>query len=668
MPDGIALTYEELQYRLHKAEQDSEWWWHQAQRLEQELSSKRGLKLSSPLTSNEVWMDAPSTEGWYFKQYATFCPCCKRPLDFTLVDTDDHIVDLVVESDIVDLVVERGTMLRCVSLPNGCDSLPVFESCTSFEVVGRLSIGSEVIASGPTIVKRGCPMLPLSSPYGAVDSRCFELDDSTKPICSNLDASAVAEDAARLSAPASKPRHAYCAALWGANAGYVLGAAVLGARLQELSVREDVPDRVLLHTDDVPRNFLDILARHWTLQLVDYIDGVQALYGRKGTIFDGVFTKLCGWSLVQYDKVLLLDIDVIPLIDPQSLFDLQAPAAMVRGNRETQHGTSVDGRSFFAGEGHGEYSWFQGGGINAGVILLQPDQWIFERMLAEVYSDLHPEHIAGAGPEQDYLTRFFASAPWHAINVRWNFQIHHVLFALENVLQGQANTLRAIGELSSLDRSWRPPRLATELKDIGMVHFSGDVKLWHLYLDVKQRDDGRRAVEHSSSYWASDSEFAEHLLRECCEGYTRWVERAESADEYERFDCVLGDAGVVSVVAGDTTEDVTPIVDEAVAILRGAAGVAVEAWHVCAKRLFSETPDLLEDLKKPSAPDGAFLPGTRVEVQRDGGREEGWYPGMVASVHADGCYVIRFDCCGAWGDTERRVSRERLRPPLVEPQ
>ena len=47
--------------------------------------------------------------------------------------------------------------------------------------------------------------------------------------------------------------YAFVTALWGANAGYALGALVLGYRLQELSPKID---RVIVHTDDVPANYL----------------------------------------------------------------------------------------------------------------------------------------------------------------------------------------------------------------------------------------------------------------------------------------------------------------------------------------------------------------------------------------------------------------------------
>ena len=63
---------------------------------------------------------------------------------------------------------------------------------------------------------------------------------------------------------------AYCAAIWGAGAGYSLGALVLGARLRELDANSGrvSPDLVLLHTDDVPLEYLKLLATQWELREV----------------------------------------------------------------------------------------------------------------------------------------------------------------------------------------------------------------------------------------------------------------------------------------------------------------------------------------------------------------------------------------------------------------
>ena len=264
------------------------------------------------------------------------------------------------------------------------------------------------------------------------------------------------------------------AAIWGAGQGYVLGALVLGQRLRELGTTAEL---VLLHTDDVPSNYLDLLARFWRLRLVDYIDAARSLFLSKGTNFDGVFTKLNAWAATEYTKVLLLDIDVIPLHSLDELFSLPTPAAMARGTNHIRHGEELDGREWFISWNDPDWPWTQSGGINAGVILLQPDLGLFAKMKGEVTAVLHPEHIPGSGPEQDYLSRFFAATPWHHISVRYNFQPHHVPYALEYYLRNHAR----LG-------TWLPMRLEMRPEDIHNVHFSGALKLWDQFVPVVSKE------------------------------------------------------------------------------------------------------------------------------------------------------------------------------------
>ena len=141
---------------------------------------------------------------------------------------------------------------------------------------------------------------------------------------------------------------------------------------------------MLLYTDDVPLNYRRLLRKQWKLQRVADIDGVPALCHRKGGCFDRVFTKLHAWNLVKYAKVLLLDLDTIPLRSLDDLFDLQTPAAMVRGNSDWPHGSQVDGRFMWRPEDDVYSPWGFLGGINAGVILLKPSSKTFQQMFSEV--------------------------------------------------------------------------------------------------------------------------------------------------------------------------------------------------------------------------------------------------------------------------------------------
>ena len=144
-------------------------------------------------------------------------------------------------------------------------------------------------------------------------------------------------------------RYAYVVALWGSAAGFALGALVLGAALRRSGTRYDL---VLLYTEDVPASTIDLLSRVWITREVRYLEGHGNLYTCKGYRFDGVFTKLHVLSLVEYEKVLMLDIDLAVIACPDAIFDLRPPAAMCRGQTAARwsHGSWIDGRRFFAEE------------------------------------------------------------------------------------------------------------------------------------------------------------------------------------------------------------------------------------------------------------------------------------------------------------------------------
>ena len=78
--------------------------------------------------------------------------------------------------------------------------------------------------------------------------------------------------------------------------------------------------------------------------------------------------------------------------------------------------------------------------MNASLILLQSDYYVFQQMLSEVTCKNHPCHRAGSGPEQDCLSRFFAAwreTLWHHVSVAWNYQLHQSL-AIDRMLEWTA--------------------------------------------------------------------------------------------------------------------------------------------------------------------------------------------------------------------------------------
>eukprot|EP00927_Polykrikos_kofoidii_P071442 TRINITY_DN67704_c0_g1_i1.p1 TRINITY_DN67704_c0_g1~~TRINITY_DN67704_c0_g1_i1.p1 ORF type:complete len:1016 (+),score=179.34 TRINITY_DN67704_c0_g1_i1:75-3050(+) len=288
-------------------------------------------------------------------------------------------------------------------------------------------------------------------------------------------------------------RCAFVIPLWGASAEYVLGAIVLGWSLRCTGTKHSL---VALHTTDVPLPALELLRRSgWQTREIEHVPASETLFAHGCLMmrFKHVFTKLQIFGLVEFDKVLLLDIDLFVCQNIDDLFDLPAPAAMARGPcTGYKHGDRMDGRYFFAGSSS-DWSWGQASGINAGVMLLKPSLETLKQQLEEVADLNHPEHIRGNGPEQDYLSRYFAGE-WSHIDVTYNFQLHQMYFALspESALDGS-------------DRS----KLLSKPELLKVIHYSGEPKPWI------------RHLEHAYAAYSDDDWIRE--VQQSFKGYHAWV-------------------------------------------------------------------------------------------------------------------------------------------------
>lgn len=297
-------------------------------------------------------------------------------------------------------------------------------------------------------------------------------------------------------------RCAYVVALWGTNPEIALGAMVLGWSLKRTGTRHDL---VAMHTWDVPAAAVELLRQSgWQPRKVDYIHASPNLFADSSeeSRFARVFTKLRVLELTEYAKVLMLDADLLVRQNIDDLFDLEAPAALSRGPWSGyKHGDRIMGKYFFWGhlaQSTYAYSWGQSGGINAGVMLLKPDADTFHLCLQEVSDDNHPSHIKGNGPEQDYLSRFYADT-WSHLDVAYNFQLHQMYFVLApRALQG-GDRLAFLHD---------PNR-------IKVVHYSGDPKPWMRHLNA----------EYNAMAW---EDWFQLILRNFS-GYCAWVLREEWA-------------------------------------------------------------------------------------------------------------------------------------------
>jgi lipopolysaccharide biosynthesis glycosyltransferase len=259
---------------------------------------------------------------------------------------------------------------------------------------------------------------------------------------------------------------------------------------------------VLLCTPDVSAAFRSILSSVWTLQDVEYIHKASPWFywDYNKSRFKEVFTKLRILKDLHgmFKKVLLLDLDLLIRGEVDSLFDLPAPAAMVRGQIPFRHGEVVPIDAFYAG--HRQVL-----GINCGVMLVEPNAALFDTMIKEVETYSHPEHWPSHGPEQDYLSRFYnAFGQWVNMSCRYNYQVHLTQFG---------------------STEWHHYNLRGHPK-VSIFHFSGRlVKPWSLLLDLK--------IAHAMSY----SEIDDFVL-----GIA-----TKSEIELERINVELNQGKIVSV-------------------------------------------------------------------------------------------------------------------------
>jgi len=262
---------------------------------------------------------------------------------------------------------------------------------------------------------------------------------------------------------------------------------------------------VCLHTEDVSENFIALLSKLWDCRLVEHVSACTEKLSYQDSQphrFDKVFTKLRALELVQFEKVLMMDIDLLVTGNIDELFKLRAPAALRRGMNDSRWplktGDHIDGRAFFGGkDSNSKWSWGQGTGINAGVMLLQPDKEVFEQMLDEIQEPNHPSHTRGNGPEQDYLSRYWADQ-WTYVGVEYNYQLHQMFFALHPKWA------------SHCDRA----QLLLTPEAIKVIHYSGvpAAKPWHRVLDPQFAEfwpDRSRDDEYTTLF---ANEFLGHWL------------------------------------------------------------------------------------------------------------------------------------------------------------
>ena len=69
------------------------------------------------------------------------------------------------------------------------------------------------------------------------------------------------------------------------------------------------------------------------------------------------------------------------------------------------------------------------GGINAGLMLIQPSERDYRRMIAQVTNGYVYGRLPFEGPEQEFLSGFHMEG-FETLGIEWNYQLHHLAFCV----------------------------------------------------------------------------------------------------------------------------------------------------------------------------------------------------------------------------------------------
>ena len=139
-------------------------------------------------------------------------------------------------------------------------------------------------------------------------------------------------------------------------------------------------------------------------------------------------------------------------------------------------------------------------------------------------------------------------------------------------------------------KEWLPERIVTDLQDVHIIHFSGEVKMWHRFL------------EGSTD---SDEEFAKRLLDDNTGYFSRlFIKKEGTKKEYENYGIELVN-GKFRCPLSKEPEAIGKTIERSVEHVKNAALIATREWREVYERLPAvlecTQEDLLEKIQKPSS-------------------------------------------------------------------
>lgn len=183
-----------------------------------------------------------------------------------------------------------------------------------------------------------------------------------------------------------KSREAYVTVLHSSEI-YVCGAIALAQSILQTNSTKDL---ILLADNSLSPKSLDGLkAAGWKIKLIERI---RSPHANKGAYNEYNYSKLRIWQLIEYDKVIFIDADLIVLKNLDNFFSYPALSAV----------------------GNDKYLF------NSGLILIEPSQCMFNTLMKKI-------HTLGSynGGDQGFLNEAFTW--WH----RFHSKVNHLKIFLD---------------------------------------------------------------------------------------------------------------------------------------------------------------------------------------------------------------------------------------------
>lgn len=115
------------------------------------------------------------------------------------------------------------------------------------------------------------------------------------------------------------------------DGGYLPGLLMVAYRLRKLETKAKI---ICCHTDDIPKNILNILYTFYDKLIpVNYLKVGRKRSGRQAPL-PWMFTRFRLLGLSGINKLIVLDADMLPINSYDSIFELNSPAGVINESKD----------------------------------------------------------------------------------------------------------------------------------------------------------------------------------------------------------------------------------------------------------------------------------------------------------------------------------------------